>query len=564
MGGDEFITTNILGTKRLLDHVAAHPGMRLVQVSTDEVYGDVAAPHRSREVDPLHGSSPYAAAKAAAELMVAAYVRTYGIEATIVRGANAYGPNQFPEKFIPVLAINTLEGRPLPVYGDGQQVREFTHVTDFAAGHRGGAAARPAGRGVQLRLRAGAGEPRDRPSRGRDPRGRRGADPARRRPPRPRPPLRDRLHEAAHPRLGAAGRRSPTASARRSSGTARTRRGGARSRPAVTTRTTSPPTTAAGPAREGHRPRGRRRHAPAPGHARHLEAAAAGLRQADGLLPAVDADAGRDPRDPGDLDAARPAAVPAAARRRLAVRHRALRTPSRTGRAGSPTRSWSGREFIGDDCRGAGPRRQHLPRRGPRRHPAGRGGAARRLHAVRLPRARPRALRRRRRRRRRRHPRHRGEARGTALEPRRDRPLPVRQRRSSTIAANLAPSARGEIEITDANNAYVAAGRARLVELGRGHGVARHRHARLADRGVAVHPGAPAPPGRAHRVPRGGRVPDGLHRRRASNRSRPHSASRRTATTSHRWWRPRAQPATRNRRMQAHVGLERDGRPRHE
>jgi len=66
MGGDEFITTNILGAKRLLDHVAAHSGVRLVQVSTDEVYGDVAAPHRSREQDPLHGSSPYAAATAAA------------------------------------------------------------------------------------------------------------------------------------------------------------------------------------------------------------------------------------------------------------------------------------------------------------------------------------------------------------------------------------------------------------------------------------------------------------------------------------------------------------------
>jgi len=134
MGGDEFITTNILGAKRLLDHVAATPGVRLVQVSTDEVYGDVPAPHRSREGDPLHGSSPYAAAKAAAELMVAAYVRTYGIEAAIVRGANAYGPNQFPEKFIPVLTINALEGRPLPVYGDGRQVREFTHVSDFARG----------------------------------------------------------------------------------------------------------------------------------------------------------------------------------------------------------------------------------------------------------------------------------------------------------------------------------------------------------------------------------------------------------------------------------------------
>jgi dTDP-glucose 4,6-dehydratase len=134
MGGDEFVNTNILGAKRLLDWVATHEGVRLLHVSTDEVYGDVEAPHRSREGDHLHGSSPYAAAKAAAELMVFAYVRTYGINASIVRGANAYGPNQFPEKFIPVLAINTLEGRPLPVYGDGRQVREFTHVSDFAAG----------------------------------------------------------------------------------------------------------------------------------------------------------------------------------------------------------------------------------------------------------------------------------------------------------------------------------------------------------------------------------------------------------------------------------------------
>ena len=78
-----------------------------------------------------------------------------------MRGANAYGPNQFPEKFIPVLAINTLEGRPLPVYGDGQQVREFTHVTDFAAGIEAVLLHGTRRRGVQLRLRAGAGEPRD-------------------------------------------------------------------------------------------------------------------------------------------------------------------------------------------------------------------------------------------------------------------------------------------------------------------------------------------------------------------------------------------------------------------
>lgn len=141
MGGDEFVTTNVLGTKRLLDHAREH-GLRYLQVSTDEVYGDVEAPHRSREGDPLHGSSPYAASKAAGDLMVLAYARTYGLNASITRGSNTYGPYQFPEKLIPLFTTNAIDGKPLPLYGDGMQVREMLFVEDHCSAidlafHRG-------------------------------------------------------------------------------------------------------------------------------------------------------------------------------------------------------------------------------------------------------------------------------------------------------------------------------------------------------------------------------------------------------------------------------------------
>ncbi len=132
MGGDEFVTTNVLGTKRLLDHARAH-GLRYLQVSTDEVYGDVDAPHRSVETDPLHGSSPYAASKAAGDLMVLAYARTYGLNASITRGSNTYGPYQFPEKLIPLFATNAFDGKELPLYGDGMQVREMLFVEDHCS-----------------------------------------------------------------------------------------------------------------------------------------------------------------------------------------------------------------------------------------------------------------------------------------------------------------------------------------------------------------------------------------------------------------------------------------------
>ncbi|MEY4226215.1 MAG: hypothetical protein RL190_972 [Actinomycetota bacterium] len=143
MGGDEFVTTNVLGTKRLLDHARAHE-LRYLQVSTDEVYGDVEAPHRSVETDPLHGSSPYAASKAAGDLLVLSYARTYGLNASITRGSNTYGPYQFPEKLIPLFTTNAFDGKDLPLYGDGMQVREMLFVEDHCAAidlvyHRGAA-----------------------------------------------------------------------------------------------------------------------------------------------------------------------------------------------------------------------------------------------------------------------------------------------------------------------------------------------------------------------------------------------------------------------------------------
>ncbi len=132
MGGDEFIVTNVMGTKRLLDHARAHD-LRYLQVSTDEVYGDVDVPHRSVETDPLHGSSPYAASKAAGDLLVQSYARSFGLNASITRGSNTYGPYQFPEKLIPLFTTNAFDGKDLPLYGDGLQVREMLFVEDHCS-----------------------------------------------------------------------------------------------------------------------------------------------------------------------------------------------------------------------------------------------------------------------------------------------------------------------------------------------------------------------------------------------------------------------------------------------
>jgi dTDP-glucose 4,6-dehydratase len=132
VGAAEFIETDVLGTYVLLSF-ARDSGARLVQVSTDEVYGDVPGGNRSREEDPLSPSSPYSASKAGGDLQVLAAVRTFGIDACVTRGANTYGPSQYPEKAIPLFTTNALDGEPLPVYGDGRQRREWLHVDDHCA-----------------------------------------------------------------------------------------------------------------------------------------------------------------------------------------------------------------------------------------------------------------------------------------------------------------------------------------------------------------------------------------------------------------------------------------------
>ncbi len=133
LAAEDFGRTEFRGTQVLLEHLRTS-GIRLVQVSTDEVYGDLEAGGSAKETDALNPSSPYSAAKAAGELLVPAYVRTFGVNASITRGSNTYGPNQYPEKFIPLFVTNALDGQSLPLYGDGRQVRDWLYVEDHCAG----------------------------------------------------------------------------------------------------------------------------------------------------------------------------------------------------------------------------------------------------------------------------------------------------------------------------------------------------------------------------------------------------------------------------------------------
>ncbi|HVX30875.1 MAG TPA: dTDP-glucose 4,6-dehydratase, partial [Nitrolancea sp.] len=133
LSAGEFIQTNVLGTQVLLDAAVKAGVERFVQVSTDEVYGDIAEGY-SREDDLLRPRSPYSASKAGAELMVNAYAETYGLKTIITRGSNTYGPYQYPEKLIPLMITNAFESQPLPVYGDGQQVRDWLYVLDHCRG----------------------------------------------------------------------------------------------------------------------------------------------------------------------------------------------------------------------------------------------------------------------------------------------------------------------------------------------------------------------------------------------------------------------------------------------
>lgn len=142
-----FLTTNILGTQVLLDTAKKYwkidpadkystdykPGVKFLQVSTDEVYGALGETGMFVETMPLMPNSPYSASKASADMIVRAYHETYGMPVNITRCSNNYGPYQFPEKLIPLMINNCLEGKDLPVYGDGMQVRDWLHVSDHCA-----------------------------------------------------------------------------------------------------------------------------------------------------------------------------------------------------------------------------------------------------------------------------------------------------------------------------------------------------------------------------------------------------------------------------------------------
>jgi len=133
LGATDFGRTEFFGTQVLLEEVRK-TGARFVQVSTDEVYGDLEGGGSAAETDPVKPSSPYSVAKAAGDLHIPAYARTFGVNASITRGSNTYGPNQYPEKLIPLMTTNALDGQPLPVYGDGRQIRDWLWVEDHCAG----------------------------------------------------------------------------------------------------------------------------------------------------------------------------------------------------------------------------------------------------------------------------------------------------------------------------------------------------------------------------------------------------------------------------------------------
>ncbi|MFM7283303.1 MAG: dTDP-glucose 4,6-dehydratase [Planctomycetia bacterium] len=130
LSGLPFVTTNVLGTQVLLDAARKQGARRFVHVSTDEVYGSLGATGLFREDTPLAPNSPYSASKAGSDMLVRAANHTHGMDTVITRCSNNYGPYQFPEKFLPLMIANASEGKPIPVYGDGQQIRDWLFVRD--------------------------------------------------------------------------------------------------------------------------------------------------------------------------------------------------------------------------------------------------------------------------------------------------------------------------------------------------------------------------------------------------------------------------------------------------
>jgi dTDP-glucose 4,6-dehydratase len=132
MDANSFVKTNIIGTQVLLEAARKIPGLRFIQISTDEVYGSLGVQGKFRENSPLAPNSPYAASKASADLLARAYHMTYGVDVIITRCCNNYGPHQFPEKLIPLMTLNAINNHKLPVYGDGLYSRDWVHVLDHS------------------------------------------------------------------------------------------------------------------------------------------------------------------------------------------------------------------------------------------------------------------------------------------------------------------------------------------------------------------------------------------------------------------------------------------------
>jgi dTDP-glucose 4,6-dehydratase len=130
LGASEFVQTNIVGTNVLLEVAKELKLNRFIQVSTDEVYGSLGSKGLFTEETPLHPNSPYSASKASADMLALAYLHTFGLPVIVTRCSNNYGPYQFPEKLIPLMIANALNDKPLPVYGDGMNVRDWLHVKD--------------------------------------------------------------------------------------------------------------------------------------------------------------------------------------------------------------------------------------------------------------------------------------------------------------------------------------------------------------------------------------------------------------------------------------------------
>ena len=122
--------TNLRGTFTLLEAARLYSVPRFLHVSTDEVYGSIEAPHEADENYPLRASSPYSASKAGSDLLALSYFVTYKMNVTVTRASNNYGPYQFPEKLIPLMISNAIENKPLPIYGDGMQIRDWLYVDD--------------------------------------------------------------------------------------------------------------------------------------------------------------------------------------------------------------------------------------------------------------------------------------------------------------------------------------------------------------------------------------------------------------------------------------------------